>query len=89
MLLQTFLYCMTGKFADPDVSDQVIEDTQDSIEDKEPVYPWDVLEDMEDMGYEKKEARKALRKLRMSNHAVPTAEFKGKICLAKRYETGD
>ena len=89
MLLPTFLYYMTGKFDNPDVSDQLLEEIQHSIEEKEPVYPWDVLEDMENKGYEKKEARKALRKLRMSNHAVPDGEFKGKICLAKRYETSD
>lgn len=75
---------MGDTFADPDVSDQILEEVQDITEDQQPVYPWDVLELMEEKGYDKKEARKALRKLRMSNHIVPAPEFKGKVRLAER-----
>lgn len=76
---------MGDKFADPKISDQILEELQDTAEDQQPVYPWDLLDLMEEKGYDKKKSRKALRKLRMSNHIVPAPEFIGKVRLAERY----
>lgn len=78
---------MGEKFADPDVKDEVIDRLQDVASNKEPVYPWNILEQMENEEFDKQEARKALRKLRMNNNIVPADGFKGKVELAERLET--
>lgn len=76
---------MADTFGNPELSDQILDDLQNITEGKQPAYPWDILESMEEMGYERKEARKALRKLHISNHIVPAEPFVGEIRLAERY----
>lgn len=78
---------MAEKFADPDVDEEIVRKIQDVIQMEEPVYPWVILDGMVDEDVERKEARKALRKLRMNNNVVPSGDFKGKLELAERLES--
>lgn len=74
---------MTEKFSEPNVDESVVQLVEDLYREKQPVYPWNVIEIAEYLGIEKQESRKALRKLRLSNKIVPTGEFKGKQRLAE------
>lgn len=68
-----------GKFADPDVSDEVVTSVSEQLSEIEPAYPWDLL----DAVYvDTEQARLALRKLRMANEIVPAEPFKGKVRTA-------
>lgn len=77
---------MSEKFADPDVNRNVIDLVQNITSNQQPVYPWDILDSAESKGYEREEARRALRKLKINNYIVPTGELVGKVKLARSYD---
>jgi hypothetical protein len=72
-----------GAFAHPDIDDSVIEATKEYLRQNEPTHPYKVICSVaESECISKNVARKAVRKLRLSNQIVPAEPFRGDIQLA-------
>lgn len=75
---------MPEKFADPDVAQGTVNLVVDIVESEGPTEPWTILNEVEENGVEKREARRALRSLRMSNKIVPADDFTGEVRLVEK-----
>lgn len=74
---------MPEKFGDPNVAEDTQRLVEKTAESEGPTEPWTLLDKVAEQGVDKKEARKALRGLKMSNKIVPAGDFTGKIRLAE------
>ena len=71
---------MTEKFSKPDVPRKRLQTTLDILNKTGPQYPWDLIETIETKcNCSKKEARKAVRQLKIEQSITPAGDFVGKI----------
>lgn len=74
---------MSEKFADPAVDERTVRVVENTAQSEGPVKPWTLLNVVAEKGVEKSEARKALRKLKLTHRIVPAGDFTGEIRLVE------
>lgn len=74
---------MGEKFADPDVDEATIDRMRELADASGPTEPWELLDQAEEDGIQKGDARRALRSLKLSNEIVPDDDLSGDIRLAR------
>ncbi len=74
---------MGEKFADPDVDETTKDRMRELACSHGPTEPWVLLDQAEEDGIHKRDARRALRGLKLSNEIVPADDLTGKVQLVR------
>lgn len=70
---------MSEEFANPNVPINATKVVKRIAKEECPTEPWNILNKSVEQGIERKNARKVLRRMRLSNKIVPTGNFTGEV----------
>lgn len=74
---------MPEKFSDPDINEDTIQLVEATAKSEGPIEPWALLDKVTEQGVKRNNARKAIRKLKLSKKIVPAEDFTGKLRLVE------